>query len=122
GQPRGAGSLPRPRRVAEVNARGRLRLPVHLRRTMLDHARRDAPRECCGFLVGTPRRVVRTVPMENVAPELTRFRIADAAHIALRRALRRERPRLSIVGVYHSHPNGVAWPSPSDVADAWYPE
>jgi proteasome lid subunit RPN8/RPN11 len=29
---------------------------------------------------------------------------------------------LSILGVYHSHPAGVAEPSPTDIDEAMYPE
>jgi proteasome lid subunit RPN8/RPN11 len=29
---------------------------------------------------------------------------------------------LELVGIYHSHPTGPASPSPSDVAQAWYPD
>ena len=27
-----------------------------------------------------------------------------------------------MIGAYHSHPHSPAWPSPSDVAEAYYPE
>jgi proteasome lid subunit RPN8/RPN11 len=105
-----------------VTPRACVRLPAQLRRALLDHAARAAPAECCGFIVGTPRRTVAAVPMDNIAQSRTRFRIADEAHIALRRTLRHGRPPLAILGVYHSHPDGAAWPSPSDVREANYPE
>ena len=60
--------------------------------------------------------------MQNVASSRVRYRIDNRAHIELRRMLRGMRPSLSIVGVYHSHPAGDAWPSPRDVAEAFYPE
>jgi proteasome lid subunit RPN8/RPN11 len=31
-------------------------------------------------------------------------------------------PRLAIIGVYHSHPNGPATPSETDIAEARYPD
>ena len=65
---------------------------------------------------------MRAVPMDNAAASPVRFRIDDRAHIELRRSLRRARPPLRILGVYHSHPAGVAWPSASDVAEAHYPD
>jgi proteasome lid subunit RPN8/RPN11 len=85
------------------------------------HARRALPRECCGFLVGARRRVLFAVATRNIAAGSVRYRIDDAAHVALRRALRRFAPPLEIVGVYHSHPTGAARPSASDVAEAFYP-
>ena len=56
------------------------------------------------------------VPVANIDTNPARYRVDDAAHIALRRTLRGFAPPLEIVGVYHSHPNGAAWPSESDVA------
>jgi proteasome lid subunit RPN8/RPN11 len=99
-----------------------VRLAGEVRRAILHHADESAPRECCGFVIGTPRRVIAAVRMDNIAPGLDRFRISDEAHIALRRDLRRMQPRLVIMGVYHSHPAGRPWPSPTDIREAAYPE
>ncbi len=60
--------------------------------------------------------------MRNAALGVTRYRIDDREHIELRRALRRFSPTLEILGVYHSHPAGDARPSPTDLADAFYPD
>lgn len=60
--------------------------------------------------------------MRNVAGSSTRYRIDDAAHIELRRVLRRLTPALEIVGVYHSHPAGDPRASPTDIAEAMYAE
>ena len=67
-------------------------------------------------------RVMFAVPMANVHESRVRYRIDDRAHIELRRVLRSVRPELSILGVYHSHPVGDAWPSNTDVAEALYPD
>jgi len=92
-----------------------------IRRAMLHDARAARPRECCGLLVGTGRRVMFAVPMRNVAPGTTRYRLDAAEHIAVRRMMRRLVPAVELVGVYHSHPVGPARPSPTDVAEAFYP-
>ena len=98
-----------------------LAIPPDALQAIARHARRAHPRECCGFLVGARRRVLFAVATRNIARGRSRYRIDDAAHIALRRALRRFAPPLEIVGVYHSHPNGEARPSATDVAEAFYP-
>jgi proteasome lid subunit RPN8/RPN11 len=49
-----------------------------------------------------------------------RFRINPAEHIDLNRRLRGS--GRTVVGVYHSHVRSAAEPSPSDVAEASYPE
>jgi desampylase len=90
---------------------------------MVAHAAREAPRECCGLLIGRRGRVAFTLPMPNADPRpRTGFRVDPAEHIAARRVLRRLVPALDIVGVYHSHPSSAAVPSPRDLAEAHYPE
>jgi proteasome lid subunit RPN8/RPN11 len=97
-------------------------LPRAVRRALVGHARRERPRECCGFLLGRGRRVICALPMRNIEPGVTRYRIDDAAHMELRRVLRGCVPAFSIVGVYHSHPKGRAAPSPTDLTEAMYQE
>jgi len=99
-----------------------MKLPGAVRAAIVAHARRERPQECCGLLLGKGRTVEFAVAMRNVAASATRYRIDDAAHIELRRVLRGVRPRLEIVGVYHSHPSGPAKPSSTDVDEAMYPE
>jgi proteasome lid subunit RPN8/RPN11 len=93
-----------------------------VRRAIVAQARREQPQECCGLLVGDRGRVLFAVPMRNVAASATRYRVDDASHLELRRVLRQFSPSLSLLGVYHSHPAGVAEPSPTDVDEAMYPE
>ena len=87
---------------------------------LVEHARAAAPRECCGLLVGRNSRVDECVPTANVDPSPSRYQVDPAAHIELTRRLRGS-PR-SILGVYHSHPRGGDAPSPSDIAEAAYPD
>jgi len=97
-------------------------LPPLVKRAVLSQAVREAPLECCGLLVGRGRDVMFAVACSNAAQSETRYRIAPREHIDVRRALRRFSPPLDIIGVYHSHPSGRPVPSPTDVADAAYPE
>ena len=85
------------------------------------HARAEAPRECCGLLVGCEGRIVEAVALPNVDPSPERrFEVDPRDHINLRRSLRGSGQ--SIAGVYHSHPASPPTPSPSDVAEALYPD
>ncbi len=82
------------------------------------HARDEAPRECCGMLVGSTGRVVDSARSVNLDAGTTRFRIDPRDHI---RAIRDARTRqLDVIGFYHSHPRSRAWPSATDVAEAGY--
>jgi [CysO sulfur-carrier protein]-S-L-cysteine hydrolase len=85
------------------------------------HATAEAPRECCGLLVGRWNRVDWAAAAVNVdpAPE-RRFLVDPKRHIDLQRELRRG--SLAVVGAYHSHPRSPAEPSPSDVEEASYPD
>jgi len=105
-----------------MTRRGTCVVEPAVRRAIVAHARRDRPHECAGFLIGRGRRVIAAAPMENVAASPVRYRIDDAAHIDLRRTLRALSPPLEIVGVYHSHPTGDPVPSPTDIAEAHYPD
>jgi proteasome lid subunit RPN8/RPN11 len=83
---------------------------------LLAHCGRDVPIEACGFLLGSPTRVVEVYPAVNEANSRVRY---VAAPIDVLRADRRARELgLDIVGVYHSHPTTEAYPSPTDVANA----
>jgi proteasome lid subunit RPN8/RPN11 len=97
-------------------------LPPAVRRAILAQARREQPLECCGFLLGDRGRVRYAVPARNVAQSPVRFRIDDTVHLTLRRTLRTAAPPLAIVGIYHSHPASAPLPSPTDLAEAWYPD
>ncbi|MGW8136639.1 Mov34/MPN/PAD-1 family protein [Sphingomonas zeae] len=74
-------------------------------------------REVCGLLLGEGSRIARVMPCANVASEpWHRFEIDPVALIAAHRAARKGGP--AVIGHYHSHPTGLAEPSPRDAADA----
>ena len=84
------------------------------------HAERTFPHESCGLLIGRiePEGVLvtRSVPCPNQAPvedRHHRFSIDPRAVLNVRRTLRGT-PE-SIVGFYHSHPDGRAVPSVLDL-------
>lgn len=95
-------------------------LPLPLQDQLRDEALRAYPRECCGLLEGTVKLSAAHVgalhPMPNVAKEADRFEIDPSQHIALLRRLRGT--GRTIIGCYHSHPNGRGEPSERDRASA----
>ncbi len=83
---------------------------------MLAHARGDAPRECCGLLIGTGDSVVRSVRARNLDAHDTRYLIDPRDHF---RAIRDARAEgLEVIGAYHSHPSSAPIPSATDIAEA----
>jgi proteasome lid subunit RPN8/RPN11 len=86
-------------------------------KNLLATADAAADREICGLLFGTPERIDRADPAENVADHpQDSFEIDPRALFAALRAERAGGER--VVGHYHSHPNGSAEPSPRDLAAA----
>lgn len=88
-----------------------------LHRQLLSEAAMAHPHECCGLLFGTAGRVDTAQACTNVADDPARtFEIAPTDLIAAERAARGGGPTL--IGYYHSHPNGRAEPSERDATDA----
>jgi desampylase len=88
--------------------------------TIANHARREAPCECCGLLIGHEDRIERAEPVLNRAVDpLRRYEIDPNDFLA---AVKRCRgTSSSVIGAYHSHPRTTAEPSESDHAEAFGP-
>ena len=96
------------------------------------HARRDAPNECCGLLVGRPAgpaeagpHVLEAVPASNGASEpAKRYEISPVDYFAqihrCRRINEAQSEHFAVVGAYHSHPRGGPEPSETDTAQAFH--
>jgi proteasome lid subunit RPN8/RPN11 len=95
----------------------RLRIVQQVLSDIAAHAAADAPRECCGMLVGRGDYVEENVRTDNLEPGVTRFLVDPAAQVALMKRLRGS--GREILGAYHSHPKSEAVPSPSDIAETF---
>jgi len=100
-----------------IESSGLVTLPDAVRRDVIAHAVAEAPRECCGLLVGEGWRVDESVRTTNLEPGTTRYLVDPAEHVALLKRLRGG--ARDVIGAYHSHPRSPAWPSASDIADAF---
>jgi proteasome lid subunit RPN8/RPN11 len=98
-------------------------------RDIVDAAEAAYPDEACGLLVGRAEKdagaaavhVASVAASANLASAPgTRFEIDPALRLRLQRELRGG--STSVVGLYHSHPDGVAQPSPRDLEAAWEPD
>ena len=89
----------------------------------LDVSRRS-PEEACGLLAGQLNRGLYQVrfvfPTTNLLHSTTRYRIEPVEQLAAFEQM--DAQGLELVGIYHSHPNGPDGPSPTDIAEAYYPE
>lgn len=103
--------------------------PAHLHQ-IVGAAEAAYPEEACGLLVGHEEAAHgdRTVYIASVAtsPNLAagvrreRFEVDPALRLRLQRELRGGANR--VIGLYHSHPDGVAQPSDRDLEAAWEPD
>ena len=96
-----------------------LRLAADILEEVTEHAKSVYPKEGCGLLAGR-QTAERFIPMMNAASRLTEYEMDAAELIATLRGLRRTGEHL--VAIYHSHPNGPAEPSQTDIERAYYPE
>jgi proteasome lid subunit RPN8/RPN11 len=97
----------------------KLHLPDPLRARIITEARAAFPNECCGLIEaersGDMVHIIGLHPTANVADDpAAGFEIDPSAHIRLRCELRGT--GRSVVGCYHSHPNGRPTPSERDRA------
>jgi [CysO sulfur-carrier protein]-S-L-cysteine hydrolase len=97
------------------------RLPGQMRAAIVDHAMRDAPRECCGIIAGRDGMPMQLYETRNVATGNRFYEIDPAQLIDLEF---RELPaqEFEIVAIYHSHPESPAYPSATDVELAFWPD
>jgi [CysO sulfur-carrier protein]-S-L-cysteine hydrolase len=87
---------------------------------LLAHAEAEQPNEACGMLAGIGGRVYRVYQVENIHHSPTVYELNPAQQIAA--FLDLEAAGWELNGIYHSHPAGPAEPSPTDIAQAYYPD
>ncbi len=98
-----------------------MEIPATVYQEMIRHARAAAPVEACGLLAAGPDgRATLAYCLANLEASPVSYTVDPAEHI---RALHHAESRgLHLAAVFHSHPNGPAVPSGTDVAKALEPE
>jgi proteasome lid subunit RPN8/RPN11 len=96
-------------------------LSASLRQAIVEHARRDAPRECCGVIAGRNGLPGRIFSLRNIA-DGNRFYEIDPAQLIELEFHELPKDGSDIVAIYHSHPESPAYPSRTDVELAYWPE
>ena len=98
----------------------RLYIALEVWHTILTHVEACLPEEACGFLAGEGGQARLALPVENSAHSPVRFRMNPEGQ--LEGMARIEDESLSMVAIYHSHPQGPSGLSVTDLAEAAYPE
>ena len=94
--------------------------------TMVLHAERTYPNECCGAMLGdigqTKKRVKEAVPLENASTGEQRqhYELRPQDLLSAEKAARNR--GLDLVGIFHSHPDCDAYFSETDLRNScpWY--
>jgi [CysO sulfur-carrier protein]-S-L-cysteine hydrolase len=90
-----------------------MRIAPDLLQQIVDHARREAPDECVGYVVLDGDRAVRVVETENIQRSPFRFDMGPADVLAMGNAMDD-----GGVVIYHSHTRSEPRPSQTDLTFA----
>ncbi len=93
--------------------------------TILAHLQETYPLEGCGLLAGVCSaegigQVSQIYPVANALASPTAYWMEPAALLSALHDI--EAQGLTLLAIYHSHPQSAAAPSATDIAQAYYPE
>lgn len=84
------------------------------------HCLDGLPLEACGLLAGRDEEVVEVYPTTNAARSARLYTVEPVDVLRADRAA--TAAGLELIGVWHSHTHTLAYPSPTDIAQAPDPE
>lgn len=87
---------------------------------ILAHAREGKPEEICGVLRGRGLTALEAIRGKNIAEDKVNNYEVDPQTLLLQ--FKFEESGEEMMGIYHSHPVSVAWPSATDAWSAHYPD
>lgn len=95
-------------------------IPVSIVNEIFAQGKREAPNEACGYLAGKDGGARTAIPLTNVDRSPGHFSLDPKEQFAAVRAARGE--GLSVLAVYHTHPETPARPSAEDIRLAYDPD
>ena len=97
-----------------------MRIPKAIYEELLEHAREDAPNECCG-LIGGEDGVAKTVyRARNAEASPLRYNLDPQDQFRIMTEM--EERGQELAAIYHSHTASPAYPSQTDINLAAYPD
>ncbi len=97
-----------------------IKIPLKYKEIMLKHAFSELPNECCGVLTGTGSTAKNVIPMTSSPAAPDAYFMDPEQQVAVFSKMQ-DRGE-SLIGIYHSHPEGPDSPSASDRQFAFHPE
>ncbi len=93
-----------------------MRIPQDLVDALVEHARAEAPNECCGFITAKDGVATRLYPARNVRASPLSFEIADREQLRIFNEIDdNEDVDGPLAGLYHSHTRTEPAPSQTDL-------
>lgn len=87
---------------------------------MIAHAREEAPNECCGIIAGVDGTATKLFRAQNSEASPYRYSVDPKDLFRIYREC--EENDWNFLAIYHSHTASEAYPSPTDVRLAFWPE
>ncbi|MEZ4866823.1 MAG: M67 family metallopeptidase [Caldilineaceae bacterium] len=97
-----------------------VQLPHNLYNEIIAHAREGKPEEICGIIRGRGLNAYELIRGQNVAEDRVNNYEVDVQTLLMQFKFEEENDEM--MGIYHSHPISVAYPSATDAWNAHYPE
>ena len=94
-------------------------IPSDIYVQIVDQARAEAPIEACGMLAGAEDKVSKIYRMTNADAANDHFMMTPEEQFAVVKDIRVE--GLTMLAIYHSHPESPARPSAEDIRMAFTP-
>ena len=87
---------------------------------LVEHARADAPNECCGMIESAGGRALRVHRARNASASPLRYEIDGIEQYKIQSEI--EEAGHELGAIYHSHTRSAPYPSQTDINLAFYPE
>ena len=97
-----------------------LSLPRSHSDEIIAHAREDAPNECCGLIAGNDGSATKLYRALNAEASPYRYNVDPKDLLRIYRDI--DGNGWDVLAIYHSHTHTKAYPSPTDVRLAAWPE
>jgi len=101
-------------------SKGMIRIPKVIYQRMIDHAQREHPHECCGFLGGKDGTVSKSFEIRNLEESSVQFSMDPQEELSALEEMGNSSAEL--IAIYHSHPHTIPFPSEKDVQKVFDPE
>src|ERR1700731_2496734 len=87
---------------------------------IIEHAREDAPNECCGMIASRDGEAVKVYRAANAAASPLRYEIDGAEQYRIQMAI--DDRDLELGAIYPPHTRSEPYPSQTDINLAFYPD